>query len=124
MITSGVLGTDGEDTDGEGKPYFVSEYKDIGSLSDKAGAALGKKLAEMHRYKSENGKFGFEVPTFCGATRMRNGWCDTWEECFSVKIGDLLEASKGEGRSGKVVQKGEEVRRRCVGCISWSAWWD
>lgn len=118
MIASGVLGADGEATNGDGKPYFVSEYKDIGSLSEKAGVALGKRLAEMHKYKSENGKFGFDVPTFCGATRMRNGWYDTWEECFDVKIGDLLASLKEEGRSAKLVRKGEEVRRRCVGVAS------
>ncbi|KZV74903.1 fructosamine kinase [Peniophora sp. CONT] len=115
MIASGVIGADGgEATDGDGKPYFVSEYKDIGSLSDKAGAALGKRLGEMHKYKSENGKFGFHVPTFCGATRMRNGWYDTWEECFSVKIEDLLGSLKDGGRGGKLVQKGEEVRSRVI----------
>ncbi|VDB85280.1 unnamed protein product [Peniophora sp. CBMAI 1063] len=114
MIASGVIGADGEATDGSGKPYFVSEYKDIGSLSDKGGVRLGERLAEMHRCKSENGKFGFDVPTFCGATRMRNGWYDTWEECFDVKIGDLLGSLKEEGRSAGVVKKGEEIRRRVI----------
>ena len=97
-----------------GKPYFVSEYKDLTSLTEKSGAALGRRLAtEMHRCKSEKG-FGFEVPTFCGATKMRNGWYGTWEECFDAMIGDLLQTLEGRGRYVDVCSKGREVRKRCM----------
>ncbi|KAK0505627.1 fructosamine kinase PKL/CAK/FruK [Armillaria luteobubalina] len=86
-----------------GRPYFISYYKDFGSLLDSAGAELGKRLAtELHQYSSDCG-FGFDVPTFCGATRMKNGWFDTWEECYSEMIGDLLSQLRGKG--GSVIPK-------------------
>ncbi|KAJ3573052.1 hypothetical protein NP233_g2680 [Leucocoprinus birnbaumii] len=59
--------------DGEGRPYFISEYKDIGGLSGNAANVLAKRLStELHRYQSQRG-FGFDVPTFCGATRQKMG---------------------------------------------------
>ncbi|KAK0199238.1 fructosamine kinase PKL/CAK/FruK, partial [Desarmillaria ectypa] len=98
-----------------GHPYFISDYKDFGSLSDNAGAELGKRLAtELHQYSSDRG-FGFHVPTFCGATRMKNGWFDTWEECYSEMIGDLLNQLKGEGgRYDKLCRKGDEIKARAI----------
>ncbi|TFK56670.1 fructosamine kinase PKL/CAK/FruK [Heliocybe sulcata] len=75
------------------KPCFLSEYKDITSLSEKSGQALAKRLAtEMHRSASENGKFGFGVPTFCG----------------------LLDGLKRKGRFSELCDKGEEVRKRVI----------
>ncbi|KAI0001664.1 Fructosamine kinase-domain-containing protein [Russula vinacea] len=75
-------------------PFFISEYKNMSPLTERSGAILGRRLAtEMHNYVSANELergFGFGVPTFCGATRLRNGWYETWERCFDVLIGDLL----------------------------------
>ncbi|KAG7452347.1 fructosamine kinase PKL/CAK/FruK [Guyanagaster necrorhizus] len=98
-----------------GHPYFISDYKDLRGLSDNAGAELGKRLAtELHQYSSDRG-FGFHVPTFCGATRMKNGWFDTWEECYSEMIGDLLSQLKGKGaRYNKLCRKGEEIKARVI----------
>ncbi|KAL1697603.1 Fructosamine/Ketosamine-3-kinase [Schizophyllum commune] len=95
----------------EGRPYFVSEYKNIGSLTEGASIRLGELMGtKLHRHTSPNGQFGFEMPTYCGATRMRNGWFATWEELFSDKIGELLDALKGQ-RFGELVSKGEQVRK-------------
>lgn len=98
-----------------GRPYFISYYKDFGSLSDSAGAELGKRLAtELHQYSSDCG-FGFHVPTFCGATRMKNGWFDTWEECYSEMIGDLLSQLRGKGgRYDKLCRKGEQIKASVI----------
>jgi protein-ribulosamine 3-kinase len=98
-----------------GKPYFISEYMTLGPLTDEAGVKLAKRMAdEMHRFKSENGKFGFEVPTYCGATRMKNGWFDTWEECYSEMIGDLLASLRQRGRYAGLCEKGEEIRKTVI----------
>ncbi|KAL0565606.1 hypothetical protein V5O48_016416, partial [Marasmius crinis-equi] len=96
----------------DGKPYFVSEYKDIGSLSTAAGITLGKRLAtELHAHKSSKG-FGFKVPTYCGATRMENEWFDTWAECYAAKIDELLGYLRKDGESSyrELIRKGERVR--------------
>jgi protein-ribulosamine 3-kinase len=96
----------------DGKPYFLSEYKDLASLSDKSAEILGKRLAtELHAYKSTQG-FGFAVPTYCGATRQDNGWFNTWEECYSEMIGSLLDKLNRKGSFGDLCSKGEEVRQK------------
>ena len=97
-----------------GRPYFISEYKDMGSLSVKAAELLGKRIAtELHASKSGKG-YGFHVPTYCGATRQDNGWFTTWEECYSSMIENLLLKLKGRRGSTELIAKGEEVRSRWV----------
>ncbi|KAF8665432.1 hypothetical protein AX16_000451 [Volvariella volvacea WC 439] len=98
----------------DAKPYFVSEHKNLRSLSSNPGAAqtLARRLAtELHTYKSDKG-FGFEVPTYCGATRLQNGWYDSWEACFSTMIGDLLD--RLAPRYANLKKPGEELRKRYV----------
>ncbi|TRM65877.1 Fructosamine/Ketosamine-3-kinase [Schizophyllum amplum] len=96
----------------DGRPYFVSEYKNMGSLTEVAGIRLGELMGmKLHRHTSPNGQFGFDVPTHCGATRMENGWYPTWEELYSAKIGELLTALKGS-RFSELCSKGEQVRKR------------
>jgi fructosamine-3-kinase len=96
------------------RPFFISEYKDMSPLTERSGAILGKRLAtEMHGYTSPNygtGGFGFKVPTFCGATRLRNGWYDTWERCFDVLIGDLLSTLEARGGYAELCRSGQDVR--------------
>lgn len=97
----------------DGAPFFISEYKNMAPLSSGASDLLAKRLAtELHQYKSHEG-FGFEVPTFCGATRQRNGWYTTWEQCYSNLIGNLLDGlSRRE--YGALVTKGEKIREKYV----------
>jgi protein-ribulosamine 3-kinase len=100
--------------DDKGRPYFISEYKDMVSLSEQAAGVLGKRLAsEMHQFKSTRG-FGFDVPTFCGATRLANGWSKTWEECFDKLIAGLLEKLRSRGGYEELVAKAEQVRSKSV----------
>ena len=103
-----------DDASGRLRPFFISEYKDMSPLTERSGAILGKRLAtEMHGYTSPspNGsRFGFGVPTFCGATRLRNGWYDTWESCFDVLIGDLLSTLEGRGGYAELCRRGQDVR--------------
>jgi protein-ribulosamine 3-kinase len=103
----------GEETEGsEAFPVFVSEYKDVTPLTERSGAILGSRLAkELHNYTSSKG-YGFEVPTFCGATRLRNGWYETWERCFDTLIGDLLSTLSARGGYSDLCRKGQDVRTR------------
>lgn len=97
----------------DGKPFFISEYKNMTALSVGASDILAKRLAtELHQYKSHEG-YGFEIPTFCGATRQRNGWYKTWEQCYSNLIGNLLEGLSRRDY-GALVMKGEKIRDKYV----------
>ncbi|KAK7058375.1 hypothetical protein VNI00_002009 [Paramarasmius palmivorus] len=95
----------------DNKPYFISEYKDITSLGEDASKTLAKRLAtELHVYKSTEG-FGFSVPTYCGATRMENGWFESWEKCYAAKIEELLKELRSRGhRYQALCEKGERIK--------------
>jgi protein-ribulosamine 3-kinase len=116
LLAFGVTNDAGEDVESEsgaGRPYFLSTYSDHGRLTNTAAIALGRRLgAEMHRYTSPNGKFGFEVPTYCGSTKFTNGWYDTWAECYSAMIGQMLGYLKQEGRFASLQKKGKELQER------------
>lgn len=123
LLAFGFVDENGEviDRDGEGSPFFISEYKHLTPLTERSGSTLGRRMAtEMHDHASPNGCYGFEVPTFCGATRLRNGWYETWERCFDVLVGDLLSTLEARGGYSDLCGKGQEVRQRRVPRLQFS----
>ncbi|KAI9065905.1 fructosamine kinase PKL/CAK/FruK [Trametes sanguinea] len=115
LLECGVIDPDTKERDSDvGRPFFLSEYKDIGTLTPSAAKALGKRLAtELHAYESPNG-FGFHVPTYCGRTRQDNGWFQSWPECFDALIGGLADKLKAQGGHDALCKQVEEVRRRVI----------
>lgn len=114
VLAFGIEGSSGNNESSietRGRPFFLSEYKDLTHLTNDAAQVLGKRLAtELHMYKSTNG-FGFDVPTYCGATRLKNGWFETWEQCYSSMIGDLLTQLARKGGFSHLCSQGEELRK-------------
>lgn len=99
---------------------FISEYKKLSPLSSSASQKLATRLAlELHSRKSTNG-FGFLVPTYCGPTRLKNGWFNTWEECYSSTIADLLDGLKKKRGDEALYEKGQKIRNMCaiIYCVS------
>lgn len=97
--------------DAEGNPYWISEYKSMTRISGESANDLAKRLAtELHQYRSKKG-FGFEVPTYCGATRQKNGWYESWEQCYDAMIGNLLEGLSRKGYS-EIVHQGQGIREK------------
>lgn len=113
LIDSGVIPKEVAEKDSDvGRPYFVSEYKDMSSLTDASGKRLAQRLAtEMHAYSSSDG-FGFGVPTFCGRTKQDNGWYDSWEACFDALLAGLLSKLETKGGFEELCRKGRQVRER------------
>ena len=97
-----------------GMPYFISEHKDIGSLSYRAADILAKRMAtELHTNSNPSGKgFGFAVPTYCGPTKLQNGWFERWDECFASMIGDLLNQLEQTGKYQTICSKGIIVKNK------------
>ena len=114
MIGSGVIDSGSKERDSDlGRPFFLSEYKDIGPLSSAAAKVLGKRLAtELHAYNSEDDRYGFHVPTYCGATRQDNGWFETWQECFDALIGGLVDKLRVQGGFEGLCKQADQVRER------------
>lgn len=110
MFASGAVDSSGNESS-TGQPYFLSEYKYLGRITTEAANVLARRLAtELHRSKSNKG-FGFDVPTYCGATRQENGRYESWDKCYSEMVGSLLKKLKQKGRFGDLCRMGEEVRR-------------
>ena len=87
-------------TDESGSPWMISEYMD---LSPGVNIDLARRLAtELHVYRPTTGKFGFQRPTYCGVTRLKHGWFDTWEDMFREMIGQLREGLKMKGRGSDI----------------------
>ncbi|KAF7303244.1 Fructosamine kinase PKL/CAK/FruK [Mycena kentingensis (nom. inval.)] len=110
-----VFATDISGTGGDRRPCFISQYLDITYLREPATKQLAIRLArELHAHTSAQG-FGFDVPTYCGATRLANGWFDSWAECFSAQIGNLLSQLRNKGaRYSALCAQGERVCEQVI----------
>jgi protein-ribulosamine 3-kinase len=76
--------------------YMITEWFEMaGSWRDaKHQRELGRKLAEMHRYRVDAGhgdRFGFSVPTHCGVTEQDNTWEEQWDVFYrDRRLRDLV----------------------------------
>ncbi|KAI0296244.1 fructosamine kinase PKL/CAK/FruK [Russula brevipes] len=116
LLAFGFVDENGRETNtGKGSPFFITEYKYMTPLTEHSGAILGRRLAtEVHNCTSPKG-FGSEVPPYYGgATRLRNGWYETWERYVDALIGDLLSALEARGGYSELCQKGKAVRARVI----------
>jgi protein-ribulosamine 3-kinase len=100
--------------DASGSPYFISEYNDIGSLSSSAADVLAKRMAsELHAHENPSGKgFGFGIPTYCGVTRLQNGWFERWDDCYGSLIGDLVSQLERKGGYPELCKKVHIVKEK------------
>lgn len=114
VLASGLFTPEDEKSKpGSDQPYFLSEFKDLKPLSNASANILGRRLAEeVHSYKGLQG-FGFHVPTYCGPTRLENGWYPSWDKCYDALIAGLL-SRLTSSRYSALCAKGEQVRKRDV----------
>ncbi|CEH14117.1 Predicted kinase [Ceraceosorus bombacis] len=75
----------------DGKQFLFTDHVQFGSArSEAVMKQLGKRLAEMH-LNGKNDRFGFHVPTHCGATEQDNTFEDKWSTFWTERrIGDLV----------------------------------
>ncbi|GAJ26685.1 ribulosamine/erythrulosamine 3-kinase [Liquorilactobacillus sucicola DSM 21376 = JCM 15457] len=51
---------------------------------------LGRLVAQLHQYKSPNGKFGFDFPYAGTSVSFENDWTDSWSSLFLKRRLDVL----------------------------------
>jgi len=130
----------GSKSDYASGPFVVFEYLNIGGGGD--GREMGRKLAQMHRCLSENGKvgyifdttllsnylltrrfsprlsprqFGFHIDNTIGATPQKNSWENTWPDFFiKHRYHAMLDKCSNLGFSDSEVKEVEEVIRRVL----------
>ncbi|GAA6047079.1 hypothetical protein JCM3770_004186 [Rhodotorula araucariae] len=98
--------------DKQGRRWMLSEWHELSSIPSSKQTRLAELIARMHLAPAPPGqRFGFPVPTCCGATEQDNTEEQSWAEFFSKRrIGDLVE------RIGdmEVTALGKEVQRRVI----------
>ncbi|RPA86356.1 Ketosamine-3-kinase [Ascobolus immersus RN42] len=103
-----------------GTSYLLTSFLHLdsrGGRSDEEQRGLARSLAKLHTSPSPNGQFGFDVPTYCGATKQDNTWHDKWADFFSeARLGGVVDAIKKErrGRAAEVEAVVGKVREKVV----------
>lgn len=101
----------GTDPD-SGKPYMISEYFDLSPLTKSGASILAKRLATELHAPSSIDRFGFAVPTYCGVTRLPNGWNASWDAAFGSLIGTLLDGLEQKAGFDELVRLGRDTQTR------------
>ena len=80
--------------------FLVLEHLPLGRGTPEQFYKAGERLAALHRHCSEDGRFGFTVDNFIGATPQANPWHDSWAEFFTgSRIVPQLELAAQGGRA-------------------------
>ncbi|KPV75113.1 uncharacterized protein RHOBADRAFT_53143 [Rhodotorula graminis WP1] len=102
----------GSGTDEQGRSWMLSEWHDLSAIPAAEQARLAELVAKMHLAPAPDGqRFGFSVPTCCGATQQENAEMDSWAGFYGERrIGDLAR------RIGdpELLRLAQEVRQRVI----------
>lgn len=101
-----------------GEATMVTQWFDLSSArGGHTQRGLGWKLAQMHMPPPEGtegyeeGKYGFSVPTYCGATEQDNTWEESWEVFWrDRRLGNLV----GLIGDKEINALWEDMKRKCV----------
>ncbi|GHJ83892.1 hypothetical protein NliqN6_0294 [Naganishia liquefaciens] len=105
-----------DDPQSRKEAYMISQWFEMaGSCRDaQHQRELGRKLAEMHRYRPEadhKDRFGFGVPTHCGVTEQDNTWEESWNVFYrDRRLADLVRSIGDPAIS----QSWEKLKRRAI----------
>ena len=86
----------------ENSSYLVLEWLELGGRDPEAWELMGRQLAAMHRWCSEdqrcNPRFGWERDNTVGATPQPNGWMESWTAFFrDRRLGFQLQLARRNG---------------------------
>ncbi|SCY45195.1 fructosamine kinase family protein [Nitrosospira sp. Nsp13] len=90
------------------KAWLVLEYLEMSNVSSSGTAALGARLAAMHRISS--GKFGWMRDNTIGATLQINSYSPSWIQFWrEQRLGYQLQLARVNGYTGKLQTQGEQL---------------
>jgi fructosamine-3-kinase len=90
------------------KAWLVLEYLEMSNVSSSGTAALGARLAAMHRISS--GKFGWMRDNTIGATPQINSYSLSWIQFWrEQRLGYQLQLARVNGYTGKLQTQGEQL---------------
>ena len=81
--------------------FVIFEHLNLGgSKNDESCQLMGTQLAKMHKCRSSNGKYGWDINNTCGATAQINTWTDKWSEFFvNCRLRHILKLCHRDGTS-------------------------
>ncbi|KAL8495372.1 hypothetical protein ACS0TY_019500 [Phlomoides rotata] len=92
-----------------GGSYIIMEYIEFGG-SRSNQAALGRKLAEMHKAGKSTTGFGFDVDNTIGSTPQKNTWTSDWIEFYGVhRLGYQLKLARQQYGDSLIYERGERL---------------
>ncbi|KAN0060813.1 hypothetical protein ACQY0O_007472 [Thecaphora frezii] len=101
--------------EGGKKAYLVTDYLEMnGRVRSKGQKLLGERLANMHKEgRSENGLFGFDVPTHCGVTEQDNTWMEKWSDFWADRrIGEVVKRIVAERSDDELAKLEQQMREK------------
>ncbi|XP_042039067.1 protein-ribulosamine 3-kinase, chloroplastic isoform X2 [Salvia splendens] len=92
-----------------GGSYIIMEFIEFGA-SRFNQAALGRKLAEMHKAGESTKGFGFDVENTIGSTPQINTWTSDWIEFYGVhRLGYQLKLARQQFGDSLIYEKGQRL---------------
>jgi fructosamine-3-kinase len=89
--------------------FLALEWIEFGVSRSRAEAALGERLARLHRTTAA--QFGWRRDNTIGATAQHNDWTSDWAEFFARRrLGFQLDLAERSGHGGRWLEQG---RRLC-----------
>ncbi|KAI1762700.1 Fructosamine kinase-domain-containing protein [Hypoxylon sp. FL1150] len=70
--------------------FFLGDFHDMDFSVAPEPADFMSKIVELHRGTSENGMFGFPVPTVCGKMERTVTWEKSWAQSFTHQLKDVI----------------------------------
>ncbi|KAK9757995.1 hypothetical protein RND81_01G199400 [Saponaria officinalis] len=94
-----------------GGSYIIMEFVEFGS-SRSGQAALGRKLAEMHKAGKSDKGFGFEVENTIGSTPQINTWTSDWIAFYAEhRLGYQLKLARDRYGDSSIYEKGQRLSK-------------
>ncbi|KAH6789506.1 Protein kinase superfamily protein [Perilla frutescens var. frutescens] len=92
-----------------GGSFIIMEFIEFGASRGNQ-AALGRKLAEMHKAGRSTKGFGFDVDNTIGSTPQMNTWTSDWIEFYGVhRLGYQLKLARQQFGDSLIYERGQRL---------------
>jgi len=94
-----------------GHAWLALEWLELAPVRPRADAALGERLAGLHRATAP--RYGFATDNYIGPTPQANGWHEDWPGFLaSRRLRPQLELAAANGYAGPLTERGARLLER------------
>ena len=92
----------------DGRAWLALEWLDLATAAAEPDAALGERLAALHRTTAP--RYGFAADNYLGRTPQANGWADDWPGFLAARrLRPQLELAAANGHRGPLTERGARL---------------